>query len=982
MLEGFNCTIFAYGQTGTGKTHTMQGDCSGELSEAAGVIPRAVAHIFASLEAANSEYSVKCTFLELYNEEITDLLSAEEEDPRRLPAQSELRSKPLALMEDGKGGVMVKGLEEVIVMNATEIFSVLERGTSKRRTAETLLNKQSSRSHSIFALTIHIKEMTAEGEELIKVGKLNLVDLAGSENISRSGATDKRAREAGEINKSLLTLGRVINNLVEHQQHIPYRDSKLTRLLRDALGGHSKTCIIATVAPGSKCLDETLSTLDYAHRAKNIRNKPEVNAKTTKTALIKDMVHEIDRLKADLVATREKNGVYMAPERYAEYESERREAKDRAEALTSEIALREAELAELRALFETRSAALEALTEAHGCCVADLGATRSALLGSESSLRLREAEVRESAHLLQATAKAEAQLAALGGNLARQLRGSAADVSNLFAKVERKDSLEQRNGAALRDLRAAVEERLGEMQAACACQAREQRAAAQQQSQALAALHARRDADAHALAVRVDAMQSAAAAAAAAAREAAAAAAAAAQAAAAQAGGAAGEHAAAVAAAASRAAAAMEAAVEALSGALSLGQAQAAALGEHLSAAAEQADASLAGLAAAAEDALEGARAAAAAGAEGAGARAQAADAALAAAERRHAATAQREQEALLSGVAALLSAFSERSAAGLAGALAEARAEVAAAAGDVARAADAVALQAVQGQQGVLCARGAAAEAVADAAREGLTRLGALAESLDGAALAATAAGEEAACGRGAATSLCLAFAQQAGRAHASAARDSERRSDALAALLAALEREVQAGAQALHEALEDASGAQAAALGGLAAAADHSAAAAAAFADARLPAAGDAVRRALGDAAARFAADVPTGQTPLKTACAALAPDLPGSPAIAALRTRDLDALLAEFRGEGVAEVSEEAEEGGQEENVAPSEVAEEQPVAPVVAAQPAPASRSRIPRAAGLARSRSAPKAEASAGAEEAARHALAEVNSSAQ
>ena len=246
MLEGFNCTIFAYGQTGTGKTHTMQGDCSGELSEAAGVIPRAVAHIFASLEAANSEYSVKCTFLELYNEEITDLLSAEEEDPRRLPAQSELRSKPLALMEDGKGGVMVKGLEEVIVMNATEIFSVLERGTSKRRTAETLLNKQSSRSHSIFALTIHIKEMTAEGEELIKVGKLNLVDLAGSENISRSGATDKRAREAGEINKSLLTLGRVINNLVEHQQHIPYRDSKLTRLLRDALGGHSKTCIIAT----------------------------------------------------------------------------------------------------------------------------------------------------------------------------------------------------------------------------------------------------------------------------------------------------------------------------------------------------------------------------------------------------------------------------------------------------------------------------------------------------------------------------------------------------------------------------------------------------------------------------------------------------------------------------------------------------------------------------------------------------------------
>lgn len=215
MLEGFNCTIFAYGQTGTGKTHTMQGECeAGGLGPGAGVIPRAVAHIFGALEAAQAEYSVKCTFLELYNEEITDLLSGEEEDPRKCGSFDPERRK-LALMEDGKGGVMVKGLEEVIVSSAAEIFSVLERGTAKRHTAETLLNKQSSRSHSVFAVTIHIKELTVEGEELIKVGKLNLVDLAGSENISRSGATDKRAREAGEINKSLLTLGRVITALVE-----------------------------------------------------------------------------------------------------------------------------------------------------------------------------------------------------------------------------------------------------------------------------------------------------------------------------------------------------------------------------------------------------------------------------------------------------------------------------------------------------------------------------------------------------------------------------------------------------------------------------------------------------------------------------------------------------------------------------------------------------------------------------------------------
>uniref|UniRef100_A0A0V0H6Y5 Putative ovule protein n=1 Tax=Solanum chacoense TaxID=4108 RepID=A0A0V0H6Y5_SOLCH len=116
--------------------------------------------------------------------------------------------------------------------------------------------------------------MTVGDEELIKCGKLNLVDLAGSENISRSGAREGRAREAGEINKSLLTLGRVITALVEHSIHVPYRDSKLTRLLRDSLGGKTKTCIIATISPSAHCLEETLSTLDYAHRAKNIKNKP------------------------------------------------------------------------------------------------------------------------------------------------------------------------------------------------------------------------------------------------------------------------------------------------------------------------------------------------------------------------------------------------------------------------------------------------------------------------------------------------------------------------------------------------------------------------------------------------------------------------------------------------------------------------------------------------------------------------------------
>lgn len=352
VLEGFNCTIFAYGQTGTGKTYTMEGggriSKNGELPTNAGVIPRAVRQIIDTLEAQNADYSMKVTFLELYNEEITDLLANEESS-----RSSEDKSKrPIALMEDGKGGVLVRGLEEEIVYSASEIYNLIERGSAKRRTAETLLNKQSSRSHSIFSITIHIKETTPEGEELIKCGKLNLVDLAGSENISRSGAREVmisqgRAREAGEINKSLLTLGRVITALVEHLGHVPYRDSKLTRLLRDSLGGKTKTCIIATVSPSIQSLDETLSTLDYAHRAKNIRNKPELNQKMLKSALIKDLYADIERLKQEVRAAREKNGVYLPHDRFIQEEAEKKATAEKINRMELELDSKNKQIEEL-----------------------------------------------------------------------------------------------------------------------------------------------------------------------------------------------------------------------------------------------------------------------------------------------------------------------------------------------------------------------------------------------------------------------------------------------------------------------------------------------------------------------------------------------------------------------------------------------------------------------------------------------------------
>ncbi|KAM7526033.1 hypothetical protein LguiA_015935 [Lonicera macranthoides] len=431
VLEGFNCTIFAYGQTGTGKTYTMEGECkrsksgpNGELPPEAGVIPRAVQQIFDTLEGQNAEYSVKVTFLELYNEEITDLLAPEELS--RVPIEDKQR-KQLPLMEDGKGGVLVRGLEEEIVTSASEIFTLLERGSAKRRTAETLLNKQSSRSHSLFSITIHIKEATPEGEELIKCGKLNLVDLAGSENISRSGAREGRAREAGEINKSLLTLGRVINALVEHLGHIPYRDSKLTRLLRDSLGGRTKTCIIATVSPAVHCLEETLSTLDYAHRAKNIKNKPEVNQKMMKTTLIKDLYGEIDRLKAEVYAAREKNGVYIPKERYYQEESERKQFE------------------ELRDKYDAQVNQCSDLSTKLDATQKNLNQTSKLLANTEEELKRCQYALKERDFIISEQKKAENALAHQACVLRSDLEKSHQDNASLLMKIAREDKLNAGN---------------------------------------------------------------------------------------------------------------------------------------------------------------------------------------------------------------------------------------------------------------------------------------------------------------------------------------------------------------------------------------------------------------------------------------------------------------------------------------------------------------------------------------------------------
>ncbi|KAJ6407911.1 hypothetical protein OIU84_011257 [Salix udensis] len=444
VLEGFNCTVFAYGQTGTGKTYTMEGgkrNKGGDLPAEAGVIPRAIRQIFDTLEAQNADYSIKVTFLELYNEEITDLLA--QEDPSR--NAEDRQKKPISLMEDGKGCVVVRGLEEEAVYSANEIYTLLERGAAKRRTADTLLNKRSSRSHSVFSITIHVKEAAVGEEELIKCGKLNLVDLAGSENISRSGAREGRAREAGEINKSLLTLGRVINALVEHSAHIPYRDSKLTRLLRDSLGGRTKTCIIATISPSAHALEETLSTLDYAYRAKSIRNKPEANQRVSKAVLLKDLYLDIEKLKEDVRAAREKNGVYIPHDKFALDEAEKKLRIEKIEQLENELSLRDNQVERYNELYLTEKEKKIDVERELMDCKMTLEKSNNERLDLEENLRVIISTLKEKEIIISKLLSSEHSLIEHAKELCIGLQTASEDITSLFGRLDQKDKMEVEN---------------------------------------------------------------------------------------------------------------------------------------------------------------------------------------------------------------------------------------------------------------------------------------------------------------------------------------------------------------------------------------------------------------------------------------------------------------------------------------------------------------------------------------------------------
>uniref|UniRef100_A0A9J7Z4G8 Kinesin-like protein n=1 Tax=Cyprinus carpio carpio TaxID=630221 RepID=A0A9J7Z4G8_CYPCA len=286
VLFGFNGTIFAYGQTGTGKTFTMEGVRNDP--DRRGVIPNSFEHIFTHISRSqNQQYLVRASYLEIYQEEIRDLLSKDQ-------------SRRLELKERPDTGVYVKDLSSFVTKSVREIEHVMNVGNQNRSVGATNMNEHSSRSHAIFVITIECSELGPDGENHIRVGKLNLVDLAGSERQTKTGAQGERLKEATKINLSLSALGNVISALVDGRStHIPYRDSKLTRLLQDSLGGNARTVMVANIGPASYNLEETLTTLRYANRAKNIKNKPRVN-EDPKDALLREFQEEIARLKEQL----------------------------------------------------------------------------------------------------------------------------------------------------------------------------------------------------------------------------------------------------------------------------------------------------------------------------------------------------------------------------------------------------------------------------------------------------------------------------------------------------------------------------------------------------------------------------------------------------------------------------------------------------------------------------------------------------------
>ncbi|XP_066496966.1 kinesin-like protein KIF19, partial [Tiliqua scincoides] len=305
IISGYNATVFAYGPTGAGKTYTMLGTDSEP-----GIYIRTLNDLFRAIEATSGDmnYSVCMSYLEIYNEVIRDLLNPS--------------SGYLELREDSKGSIQIAGITEVSTTNAQEIMHLLTKGNKERTQEPTAANKTSSRSHAVLQVTVKQTSRVKNINEEVRVGRLFMVDLAGSERAAQTQNRGKRMKEGAHINRSLLALGNCINALSEkggsRAQYVNFRDSKLTRLLKDSLGGNSRTVMIAHVSPAGTYFEESRTTLIYAYRAKNIKTRVKRNLLNVSyhiaqyTSIISDLRREIERLKAK-IENQEKEKRLLSP---------------------------------------------------------------------------------------------------------------------------------------------------------------------------------------------------------------------------------------------------------------------------------------------------------------------------------------------------------------------------------------------------------------------------------------------------------------------------------------------------------------------------------------------------------------------------------------------------------------------------------------------------------------------------------------------
>ncbi|KAF0935236.1 hypothetical protein E2562_031272 [Oryza meyeriana var. granulata] len=319
LFRGYNATVLAYGQTGSGKTYTMGTNYTGEAN-CGGIIPQVMETIFKKADALkdSTEFLIRVSFIEIFKEEVFDLLDTSHA-ALRLDSGSVAKAAaparvPIQIRETANGGITLAGVTEAEVKTKEEMASFLARGSSSRATGSTNMNSQSSRSHAIFTISIEQKKTSSASDKLanndydILSSKFHLVDLAGSERAKRTGADGLRLKEGIHINRGLLALGNVISALGDEKKRkegafVPYRDSKLTRLLQDSLGGNSKTVMIACISPADSNAEETINTLKYANRARNIQNKAVINRDPV-TAEMQKLRSQLEQLQTELLFSR------------------------------------------------------------------------------------------------------------------------------------------------------------------------------------------------------------------------------------------------------------------------------------------------------------------------------------------------------------------------------------------------------------------------------------------------------------------------------------------------------------------------------------------------------------------------------------------------------------------------------------------------------------------------------------------------------